>query len=82
VIPQPVKPGLRNLPVPKEGVHYALNHEVIPVLRAVREALNALLTHFAAQPAITGSRADPEQALAMALLALDALGVLDDQSTP
>jgi hypothetical protein len=82
VIPEPVDKPLRNLPVSEKDMVLALNNEVIPVLRAVRQALNDLILHLSAPPAVTGSRADPEQSLAIALAALDALGLLDDQSTP
>lgn len=81
MIPEPVQKPLRNLPVGKDDVVQALNLEVIPVLREVRNALNLLLQHLANPPAVTGSRADPEQALAVALAALDTLGIIDDQST-
>lgn len=80
-IPAPIKDNVREKAVEEKEAVFVLNREVIPVLRKVRAALNELLTHFASPPAVTGSRADPEQALASALTALDGLSVIDDQST-
>ncbi len=81
MIPEPVKQNVRELAVGEKDVEHVLNREVIPTLRAVREALNALLLHLASPPEITGSRADPEQALAIALAALDTLGIIEDSTT-
>ncbi len=81
MIPGPVKANAREAPVTEKDYLDALNREVIPTLRQVRAALNQLLEHLGSPPAVTGSRADPEQALAAALTALDALGIIDDTST-
>lgn len=82
MIPEPVAKNVRELPVGEHDVLDVLNREIIPTLRAVREALNTLLVHFEDAPVdVTGSRADPEQALANALAALDSLGLLTDSST-
>lgn len=83
MIPEPVKPNVRERSVTDRDIIDVLNREVIPTLRAVREALNALLVQFAdAQIEITGSRADPEQALASAITALETLGLFTDSTTP
>jgi len=81
MIPEPVKENVRELPAGAADLEHVLNREVIPVLRKVREALNALISHLAQAPAVTGSRADPEQALKNALAELDSLGLIDDQTT-
>ena len=81
MIPEPVKENVRELPAAAADLELVLNREVIPVLRKVREALNALLLHLAEAPAVTGSRADPEQALALVLTTLDTMGIIDDQTT-
>ena len=83
MIPEPVKPNVRERPVTDRDFIDVLNREVIPTLRAVREALNALLVQLEdAQIEITGSRADPEQALASAIAALETLGLFTDSTTP
>lgn len=83
MIPEPVKPNVRERSVTDRDIIDVLNREVIPTLRAVREALNALLVQFAdAQIEITGSRADPEQALADTITALETLGLFTDSTTP
>ncbi len=81
MIPGPVKANARESAVTEKDFLDALNREIIPTLRQVRSALNQLLEHLGSPPTVAGSRADPEQALATALAALDALGVIDDTST-
>lgn len=81
MIPEPVKQNVRELAVGEKDIGHVLNREVIPTLRAVREALNALLLHLASPPEITGSRAVPEQALADLIATLDGLGIIEDSTT-
>lgn len=81
MIPEPIQDNVRDKSVGPEDAVTVLNREVIPVLRKVRNALNELLAHLGSPPAVVGSRAVPEQALASALAVLDALSLIDDQST-
>jgi hypothetical protein len=47
MIPQPIQQGVRQLPVGEKDLIEVVNRETVPVLRATRNALNALLTHLA-----------------------------------
>jgi len=80
--PQPVTKQVREKPVEPGQELDVLNREVIPVLRDVRACLNLLLQHFQQPTDITGSRADPEQALAELLARMDALQLANDETTP